>query len=117
LRVRAYRNLHKKLWSVLYKGKVRDRLISLVLSSAKFVVLPGGLARCRALGHKTVHAFVEGDVLESFFAEKASIEGLEWVRYTPQRGEFFLVRNAEKVVTAEKVVLTSTGSCWALNPS
>lgn len=117
MKVRAYRNLHKKLWSVISKGKVVDRVRSLVLVDVRFVVLPGGLARCRALGHKTVHAFVEGWPGEHIFSGPPSLDGLDWVRYTPERGEFFLVGNGRSVSSAEKVVLTATGSCWALNPS
>lgn len=111
------------MWSLLSKGRVIDRMPALIIYGARFVVLAGGHRRAKDSGTRNVHAFVEAE--ENCIINPADgrlgpeavvLDGLEWVSYRPAMGYFFLVRNGKKVISAEKVVLTASGSCWTLNP-
>lgn len=57
-RVKVYRNLALKCYSVMHKGLVMLHCQEIYLIDVKFVVRPAGNARVRATGRKNVHAFI-----------------------------------------------------------
>lgn len=102
MRVRVYFNLHKKMWSVMHKGKVIQHTNSIELCNARFIVHPSGRARVLQEKRKNVHAFVEGDV-----AETSSVCKQE-VKYNPYKfGHFFRASDEQPVYEAENVFLIS----------
>jgi len=62
-KVRVYRNLHKKCFSVKQDGVVRCHAEQVTLRDCKFIVSKAGQKRVREECRKNVHAFVEGYVL------------------------------------------------------
>lgn len=66
--VRVYRNLHAKSemerWSVQQGGLVVAHAGNLTLYHVKFEVSPAGWRRARRIGHRTVHAFINGYVVK-----------------------------------------------------
>lgn len=68
MRVRVYKNLHNRKWSILHfvRGKgwrLWKHSSYLWLSSVKMVVMPGGHARAVRENRRNVHAFIEGKFL------------------------------------------------------
>ena len=63
-KVRVYWNVKRKLWSIQEKvggsWLVVSRMPELTLRDARFFVSGRGHDRCRRLGKKVVHAYVEG---------------------------------------------------------
>ena len=59
-KVQAYRNLHKKCWSVRHKRKVVSHEAHVFLVHAKFHVSQAGRERVVREKRKNVHAWVEG---------------------------------------------------------
>lgn len=76
MRVRIYRNLSpqyrdRRVWSVVapegpQKGRVIDRVSGAVLRDASFVVSEAGRRRVLREKAKNVHAFVRGELVETF---------------------------------------------------
>ena len=64
-KVRVYRNLHKKCFSVKQDGLVRCHVDNVVLEDCKFIVSKAGQKRVRDEKKKNVHAFVEGFVVDA----------------------------------------------------
>jgi hypothetical protein len=61
-KVRVYRNLHKKCFSVKQNNLVLVHTDHVTLRDCKFIVSKAGQKRVRDEGRKNVHAFVEGYV-------------------------------------------------------
>lgn len=95
--VRIYRNLHKKCWSVLFKGKVVGHAKFLALTNVTFLVLPGGYERFKKTNVKNVHAFLCGTLYRfnsqtanDSEAGKGRYVGVPHkVSYDPRRGNSF----------------------------
>lgn len=73
MRVRVYRNLHRDCYSVQTyvpgKGwRVAGHRLFVRLTNAEFKVSEAGRQRVLREKKKNVHAFVEGDIVESFDA-------------------------------------------------
>ena len=64
LRVMVYYNLHKKTFSVQYKGRVILYADYVKLGNVEFRVREGGKEKVRQEMRKNVHAFVIGDLLD-----------------------------------------------------
>ena len=69
MKIRVYRNLHKKCWSVQrYIPKKGWRLYQhfdeLSLKDAKFIIYQAGRLKVQRERRKNVHAFVEGELLD-----------------------------------------------------
>ena len=69
-KIRVYRNLHKKCYSVKQGGLVRCHTDHITLRDCKFIVSKAGQKRVRDEGKKNVHAFVEGFVVDTCEAGK-----------------------------------------------
>lgn len=62
----VYRNLRTDTWSLREGGRVVDHPEVVCLTDVRFVVQPAGRERVRREGRKNVHAFVRGNVVDSF---------------------------------------------------
>lgn len=110
--VRVYRNLHKKLWSILdSRGRVWRRVPYLWLVNCTFVVRPAGQKKARLERRKNVHAFVKG-FQTSIFAAKP--DELVPIGYSPYHGETFRrLDTDEPIQQADVVVLDADGKAYA----
>jgi hypothetical protein len=65
VKVKLYRNLHKKgvVYSVQHKGKVIAYTSDMILKDVKFVVRKKGQEKVRASKRKNVHAFITGTMM------------------------------------------------------
>ncbi len=68
MKVRVYRNLHKKCWSVQRhipkKGwRLYGHFEELSLKDAKFIIHQAGRLKVQREKRKNVHAYVEGEIL------------------------------------------------------
>lgn len=69
MRVKAYRNLHKKCFSIvdLKTGRVFKHQFHVVLRNASFRVSESGRQRVLREKRKNVHAYVVGELVETNF--------------------------------------------------
>ena len=69
-KVRVYRNLHKKTYSVKQGSLVRCHADQVTLRDCQFIVSKAGQRRVRDERRKNVHAFIEGYVVDTSEADK-----------------------------------------------
>ena len=107
MRVRAYRNLSRKCWSVVsaQTGLIVAYKTELVLADATFTVQPSGNARCRRDQCKNVHAFVIGTIVEDsgFVGQR--------VDYNPYKSTTFVDEDGCPVYRADIVRLDENFKC------
>jgi hypothetical protein len=111
--VHVYRNLHKRVWSIMVKGRVIAHAPALLLSGCIFKVGPGGLARCRREHCKNVHAFAVGELVAEQPADRP--EGASWcrVRYNPYLNDTFVQPDTgEPVFSGTAAYFGTDGACW-----
>ena len=95
--VYVYRNLRhgrktKPLYSIMHNGRVIDRRHRVLLSEATFVVRPAGRRRALAEGHKNVHAFVKGTLVDDKGVFGIDADGQDFgmsVVYNPRVAGYF----------------------------
>ena len=75
-KVRVYRNLHKKCFSVKQNNLVLVHADNVTLENVKFIVSKAGQRRVRDEKKKNVHAFIEGYVVDTRKADNY-VDG-EW---------------------------------------
>lgn len=129
MKVRAYRNLHQKCWSLKYRDHPVHHASEVTLEDVRFVVQPSGRARVRREKRKNVHAFVEGQtgvvVIPRPTVFRASLVTdaiTRWgapqrLHYDPYRDDvdgFFVTVPCEPVPVkcAELVFLDRNGRAW-----
>lgn len=126
-RVRVYRNLHRKLWSIvdLSSGAVVGHAEEVMLRWAVFKVNDRGRARAVESGVRNVHAWVEGVIVPAE-AERGSEAILEsdrgiqshrdrmWkqIRYHPFRGERFHDDGGHVIEAAQYALMGASGRCY-----
>lgn len=102
-RVRVYWNATRKGWSIMQnvngKWRVIDHRIRLRLVDATFHVSAAGRERVRRTGRKSVHAWVEGTLVE---AGKDRLRG-QGITYSPWASERFVTLALEWVNDAPLV--------------
>jgi hypothetical protein len=102
LKVKLYRNLHKKgvVYSVQHKGKVIAYTSDLILRDVKFVVRKKGQDKVRESKRKNVHAFITGIMLDesyvSYFGDTQDI-----AYYNPYTCDTFVNSEKKPIHTAE----------------
>ena len=97
-KVRVYRNLHKKCFSVKQDGLVRCHVDNVVLEDCKFIVSKAGQKRVRDEGKKNVHAFVEGFVVDARATDDAfSDTPWENLYYNPYECDGFMNTSSEQI--------------------
>ena len=108
MRVQVYYNLHKECLSVRHKGKVIEHAQSVILQNASFHVQPAGRARVLKEKRKNVHAYVAGDMAESFWFTEPSASiwtATQHVTYNPYKYRTFVDKLTGKPITKAPVVL------------
>ena len=97
-KVRVYRNLHKKCFSVKQDGLVRCHVDNVVLEDCKFIVSKAGQKRVRDEGKKNVHAFVEGFVVDARATDHVySDTPWDELYYNPYECDGFMNNRSERI--------------------
>lgn len=99
-RVRVHRNLNNGMMSVLSwnnkhddKARVISHVDNIFLSNCKFIVQPAGSRKAKQTGERNVHAYIEGDVVES----RKRVEWDGKVTYHPFKlDKFILINNRQQ---------------------
>lgn len=120
MKVRVYRNLNRKMYSIqtYFKGKgwrVASHAESITLGNAEFLVSDAGRERVRQQKRKNVHAFVIGTIT-TLSDPYAFYDASNRVRYDPYEMETFEVdtgRDWEPITKANLVHITLDG-VWAV---
>lgn len=109
LKVRVYRNLHKKCFSVkcMKTNRVIAHVDSITLKDTTYPVSLAGRNRVLTERRKNVHAFVQG-IVESI--QQTDITNMKKVCYNPyKKAYFFYCSNGKPVKTSSYTTLTSKG--------
>lgn len=101
--VRVYWNVHRKLYSVQYKGKVVAHTTDISLEDVTFIVRKAGREKVLRENRKNVHAFVCGKICP----ERLIYKPVERVHYNPYQMETFQKDDGTPVEKCEKINLTS----------
>jgi len=115
----VYFNLHKHVWSVMFRGRVQRHAEAVTIIDADFVVRAAGHAKVLREKKKNVHAFVRGTVTDDAATSKtmsydpAKGGGIQ-LSYNPYKGPHFYRKDTGEVVeTAHVVELRADRSVWA----
>lgn len=106
-RVMVYFNLHKKTFSIQYKGLVIAHADYVKLKNVEFRVRQGGKEKVRAEMSKNVHAFVIGDLVEFIeypATDIPSATSSKSITYDPYKYDSFVYRDTEEPVTSAREV-------------
>jgi hypothetical protein len=108
--VQVYRNLTKGCWSIRSGGRVVSHRHRVTLQACTMRVRECGRQRALREGHRNVHAWIEGTLIEDAVAE-----GLVEIGYNPFLAPTFTLRPGfEPIHAARRVVLAETGRAYAL---
>lgn len=108
MKVKVYRNLHRKCLSVVHKGYVVAHVDTIALNDVEFKVSEVGRQRVLATKSKNVHAFVTGTV-ESI-NQPYSIDESQPIRYNPyERGEFYNPETGKPIHEASSATVSVKG--------
>tara|TARA_B100000941_G_C28330760_1_gene461453 strand:+ start:102 stop:440 length:339 start_codon:yes stop_codon:yes gene_type:complete len=107
MKVQVYRNSNKNCWSVRHQGKVIEHADKLFLENCKFKVYENGRLKSLQLGHKTLHAYVKGEI-----CDEMDLPNKTEVKYDRHRaGHFFTelgpVEEADFCILTDKKVFIS----------
>ena len=91
-RVKIYWNLHKKCFSVQYKGIVIAHKDTVCLENVEFKVSEAGRQRVLTTKRKNVHATICGDLVESL---DMRVDKLKRVSYNPYKHATFVSGESE----------------------
>ncbi len=106
-RVMVYYNLHKKTFSIQYKGLVIAHADYVKLNNVEFRVRQGGMEKVRAEMSKNVHAFVIGDLVDFIpypSTDIPSATSSKSITYDPYKYDTFVYRDTEEPVTSAREV-------------
>lgn len=112
MRVRCYRNLHKKCFSVvdLKTNRVFAHQFHVVLRDAFFSVRESGRQKVLRERRKNVHAFVRGNLLKTNFAFPDLQPREAW--YNPYKTKTFVDKETGEPVKLASLVLLSPGHIY-----
>lgn len=96
MKVFIYFNLHKKCWSIRYKGKVIGHTDNICLKNVQFKVSQSGRLRVLQEQRKNVHAGCYGTI-ESFHLAQER-QGWTPVTYNPYKFETFVTKSDNQPV-------------------
>ncbi len=128
--VSVYYNLHRKCLSMRVKGVVVDHPHAVVLKNVKFRVQPAGRAKVLKEKRKNVHAFVCGQLVETYgevLHTSPCVNGL-WgtvnkhsekifstdfqVVYNPYKYKTFIKDSGESIFETYKYTLINNEEIW-----
>lgn len=109
----VYFNLHKHVWSVMFRGIVVRHAKVVCIKGADFVVRPAGHARVIREQRKSVHAFVRGT--DVALGEVVNTPGKAIpLSYNPYKGAHFYRKDTGQIVESAAVVeLRADNTVWA----
>lgn len=122
--VSVYYNLHRKCLSMRVKGVVVDHPHTVVLKNVKFRVQPAGRAKVLKEKRKNVHAFVCGQLVETYglrswemgsnvYNEKKIFSTDFQVIYNPYKYKTFIKKdNGESIFETYKYTLINNKEIW-----
>jgi hypothetical protein len=112
LRVMVYYNLHKKTFSVQYKGRIILYADYVKLGNVEFRVREGGKEKVRQEMRKNVHAFVIGDLIDycQYPCENIPPETNDKViTYNPYKYDSFVKKDTEEpIFNANEIDMINT---------
>lgn len=109
----VHRNLNRKCWSVLLRGRLKEHRQEIILQDVEFRVRPGGQRRMLREGRRNVHAFAVGKRERSKdLTRKRSLI----VRYDREKGQF-VTRRGRQVINAKFAHFGNDGVVRAYNPT
>ena len=112
LRVMVYYNLHKKTFSVQYKGRIILYADYVKLGNVEFKVREGGKEKVRQEMRKNVHAFVIGDLMDycQYPCENMPPETNDKViTYNPYKYDSFVKKDTEEpIFNANEIDMINT---------
>lgn len=111
MRVKVYRNLRDKCYSILgTNGRLLGHTQNIYLEDVKFVVRPAGRARVLKEGRKNVHAFVCGEWIPQPTHIIEAMEVGMRISYNPYiSNSFFNTFENIPITKANAVALTPNG--------
>jgi|ETNmetMinimDraft_26_1059896.scaffolds.fasta_scaffold90658_3 hypothetical protein len=111
-----YFNLHKRVWSLMVRGRVVSHATDVYARNVEFRVRPAGRARVLREGRKNVHAFAVADWASvasdgvSLTPVRVGADDWEEVSYNPFRSDKFHRKiDGKPVRGAAEAVLTLKG--------
>jgi hypothetical protein len=109
-KVRVYRNLRNRCFSVQIGGRVIAHAKSIALSDATFKVSEASRQRVLKSGRKNVHAFVIGTVLP---AESGQVlDAVRQVTYNPYSSSSFKDCKSQIPITSAKTAVLALSTVW-----
>lgn len=108
--VKVYRNLRRKCYSIMYKGRVIRHEAYTLLINVRFNVRAGGREKVRREKRKNVHAFVEGEYGTTDL-NAYNLSDLVRVSYNPYKNETFVLDDGTPLLSAKFAILRPDG-CW-----
>ena len=105
MKVKVYWNSHKKLFSIVHKGKVIAHKKVVFLSDCKFVVNQKGREKVLQQKKKNVHAYIYGTLADPEELVRNDVEPLN-VRYNPYYNSSFMTESGP-IFEAKQVDLVS----------
>ncbi len=107
-----HRNLNRKCWSVLLRGRLKEHRREIILQNVEFRVRPGGHRRSLREGRRNVHAFAVGERERSKdLTRKRSL----LVRYDRKKGQF-VTRDGRQVINARFAHFATDGVVRTYHP-
>jgi hypothetical protein len=100
MKVKAYFNLHKKIFSVQHNGLVIGHANHLVITNPQFKVSEAGRQRVLREKRKNVHAFVIGEVADDWKSTVSKDFQGEAITYNPYKYSTFVKRADESPIHA-----------------
>jgi hypothetical protein len=112
MRVKCYRNLHKKCYSIvdLKAGKVFKHQFHVVLKDAWFQVSECGRKRVLKERRKNVHAWIRGTLLETNFGFP-DLQPKE-AYYNPYKTKTFVDKETNEPVERASIVMLAPGHIY-----
>lgn len=93
MKVKVYWNSHKKLFSIVHKGKVIAHKEVVFLSDCKFVVNQKGREKVLRQKKKNVHAYIYGTLADSEEPARGDTFEPVNVRYNPYYNSSFMTES------------------------
>lgn len=114
LKVSVYWNLHKRLFSLKYNGRVVTHTNHLCLLHPHFIVNQSGRARVLRERRKNVHAYIRGTLARFTYNDNFILSCISsspiGVKYNPyERDCFFSLEDGCAVRTADLALLNAGG--------
>lgn len=115
-RVRIYRNLHGKNYSIKQNNVVVAHCDKVMVYDCRFVISNSGQQRVRITNQKNVHAFIEGYIdLNENVPEHYPTR----ISYNPRKDDMFVASNGDRRfnITSASIIVIGDNRVTALHPN